>query len=68
MLGPIVFVPIPSLHEIDILILPKHKLEAAHMSANLLEQWSLQTAIEEPEEIVGLGKQYHFQLPKKWLK
>ena len=39
----------------DILILPKHKLGAAHLSEILLKQWSLQTAIEEPEQIVGLG-------------
>ncbi len=39
----------------DILILPKHVLGAAHEEKVLLEQWSLQTAIESPESIVGLG-------------
>lgn len=39
----------------DILILPKHVLEEAHQNEVFLEQWSLQTAIENPESIIGLG-------------
>ncbi|MBC2594815.1 ABC transporter substrate-binding protein [Ruficoccus amylovorans] len=36
-------------------IIPKHKLYAAFKDGTLLEQWSTQTAIEHPEELVGLG-------------
>lgn len=39
----------------DILVLPKHVLREAHEQEVFLEQWSLQTAIEAPESIVGLG-------------
>ncbi|MEM1223494.1 MAG: ABC transporter substrate-binding protein [Verrucomicrobiota bacterium] len=39
----------------DILILPKHVLAEAHAEKRLLEEWSVQTAIESPESIVGLG-------------
>ncbi len=39
----------------DFLILPKHKLEAAYKDGTLLQQWSSQTAIDHPEELVGLG-------------
>lgn len=39
----------------DMMVLPKHALETAHKRGELLEQWSLQTAIESPESIVGLG-------------
>ena len=36
-------------------ILPKHKLEKFFKAGNILQQWSLQTAIDEPNELVGLG-------------
>lgn len=39
-----------------ILILPKHKLEASLKDGSLMKQWSTQTAIEHPEELVGMGK------------
>ncbi|MEM8868054.1 MAG: ABC transporter substrate-binding protein [Verrucomicrobiota bacterium] len=39
----------------DILILPKHVLVESHENEAFLEQWSVQTAIETPEQIVGLG-------------
>lgn len=40
----------------NILILPKHKLEASLKDGSLMKQWSTQTAIEHPEELVGMGK------------
>jgi peptide/nickel transport system substrate-binding protein len=36
-------------------ILPEHKLRAAFEDGSLLRQWSTQTAIETPGEIVGTG-------------
>lgn len=36
-------------------ILPKHKLYPAYLDGTLLEQWSSQTAIETPSELVGTG-------------
>lgn len=36
-------------------ILPQHKLRAAFDSGTLQEQWTIQTAIDEPAEIVGTG-------------
>jgi peptide/nickel transport system substrate-binding protein len=36
-------------------ILPKHVLEAAYEDGTLMDQWSLDTAINEPWEIVGLN-------------
>ncbi len=36
-------------------IIPKHKLYDAFADGTLLEMWSTQTAIETPEELVGLG-------------
>ena len=45
----------PFLNDIGIFILPKHKLFDAFQSGTLLNQWSTQTAIDSPQEIVGLG-------------
>jgi peptide/nickel transport system substrate-binding protein len=39
----------------NIYLLPKHKLEPAFKDGSLLKQWSTQTAIDHPEELVGLG-------------
>jgi len=39
----------------NIYILPKHKLETAFKDGSLLKQWSTQTAIDHPEELVGTG-------------
>ncbi len=39
----------------ELAILPKHKLQGAFEKGTLLQQWSLQTAIEHPDEVVGLG-------------
>ena len=36
-------------------IVPRHKLYDAYADGSLLEMWSTQTAIETPEELVGLG-------------
>lgn len=38
-----------------IYILPKHKLEQSYRDGTLLAQWSSQTGIDHPEELVGLG-------------
>lgn len=45
----------PFIYDIGQPILPKHKLNAAFEEGSFLKQWSTQTAIETPEEIVGLG-------------
>ena len=45
----------PFLYDIGVLILPKHKLNEAFKNGTLLEKWSTQVAINQPEEIVGLG-------------
>lgn len=39
----------------NILLLPKHKLQAAFDDGSFLKMWSSQTAIDHPEEIVGMG-------------
>ena len=39
----------------NIKVLPKHKLFDSFKDGTFLEQWSSKTAIETPEEIVGLG-------------
>ncbi|WOO40944.1 ABC transporter substrate-binding protein [Rubellicoccus peritrichatus] len=36
-------------------IFPKHKLYDSYLDGTLLEQWSSQTAIDHPEELVGTG-------------
>lgn len=45
----------PFIYDIGQSILPKHKLYDSFKDGSLLSQWSTQTAIESPEEIVGLG-------------
>ena len=45
----------PFLYDIGQPILPKHKLEAAFEDGNFTKQWSTQTAIESPADIVGTG-------------
>ncbi len=45
----------PFLFDIGQPILPKHKLESSFLDGSFLKQWSTQTAIEEPEEIVCSG-------------
>ncbi|MGC6455011.1 MAG: ABC transporter substrate-binding protein [Coraliomargaritaceae bacterium] len=45
----------PFIFDIDQPILPKHKLEASFDDGSFLKQWSTQTAIEKPEEIVCSG-------------
>jgi peptide/nickel transport system substrate-binding protein len=45
----------PFIYDISQPILPKHKLQSAFEDGSFLKQWSTQTAIEEPEEIVGTG-------------
>jgi len=39
----------------DILILPKHKLQKSFDDGTFQQMWTSQTAIDHPEEIVGLG-------------
>ncbi len=39
----------------NILILPKHKLEFSLKDGSFMKQWSTQTAIDHPEELVGTG-------------
>ncbi len=51
---PVPYVPFLS-DLAGILILPKHKLKTAFKNGQLLQQWTLQTAIESPQEIVGTG-------------
>lgn len=45
----------PFIYDIGLPILPRHKLQSAFDDGSFLKQWSTQTAIEQPEEIVGLG-------------
>ncbi len=45
----------PFLYDIGQPILPKHKLEAAFEDGSFTKQWSTQTAIESPADIVGTG-------------
>ncbi len=46
----------PFLNDIGFVpILPEHKLRDAYEDGSLLRQWSTQTAIENPREIVGTG-------------
>lgn len=45
----------PFIYDISLPILPKHKLHDSFNDGSFLKQWSTQTAIERPEEIVGLG-------------
>jgi len=45
----------PFIYDISLAILPKHKLQDSFNDGSFLKQWSTQTAIEHPEEIVGLG-------------
>ena len=45
----------PFLYDIGQPILPKHKLYAAFEDGSFTKQWSTQTAIETPSEIVGTG-------------
>lgn len=51
---PSVFAPFLLSME-DVLILPKHKLGESLEDRTFFKQWSTQTAIETPEEIVSLG-------------
>ena len=51
---PSVFAPFLLSME-DVLILPKHKLGFSLEDRSFFKQWSTQTAIEHPEEIVSLG-------------
>ncbi len=39
----------------DIVLLPKHKLEKAFEDGSLQQMWTSETAINHPEEIVGMG-------------
>lgn len=45
----------PFIYDIGQPILPKHKLETSYLNGTFTKQWSTQTAIETPEEIVGTG-------------
>ncbi|CAI8295795.1 MAG: putative ABC transporter-binding protein [Puniceicoccaceae bacterium MED-G32] len=45
----------PFLYDIGLAILPKHILGDAFNSGSFMKEWTTQTAIETPEEIVGLG-------------
>jgi len=45
----------PFIYDISQPILPKHKLKDSFDDGTFLKQWSTQTAIETPEEIVGSG-------------
>ncbi len=51
---PTVFAPFLLSME-NVLILPKHKLGATLKDRTFFKQWSTQTAIKTPEEIVSLG-------------
>jgi peptide/nickel transport system substrate-binding protein len=51
---PVVYSPF--INDINnILILPKHKLEFSLKDGSFMKQWSTQTAIDHPEELVGTG-------------
>jgi len=39
----------------EIFLLPKHKLQKSFEDGSFLRMWSSQTAIDHPEEIVGMG-------------
>jgi peptide/nickel transport system substrate-binding protein len=45
----------PFIYDISQPILPKHKLKDSFDDGSFLKQWSTQTAIEEPGEVVGTG-------------
>ena len=45
----------PFIYDISQPIIPQHRLQAAFDDGTLLKQWSTQTAIESPEDIVGTG-------------
>jgi peptide/nickel transport system substrate-binding protein len=45
----------PFIYDIGQPILPKHKLFTAFEDGSFTKQWSTQTAIETPEELVGTG-------------
>lgn len=45
----------PMLLAMTFWILPKHKLLKAYEDGSLLKVWTLETAINHPEELVGLG-------------
>ena len=47
----------PFVHELaaPIYILPKHKLEKSFEDGSFLQQWTSQTGIDHPEELVGTG-------------
>lgn len=45
----------PFIYDISQAILPKHKLYESFKDGSFLKQWSTQTAIEEPQSIVGTG-------------
>lgn len=45
----------PFLYDIGVPILPKHILGDAFDSGSFMKEWTTQTAIEDPEKIVGLG-------------
>ena len=45
----------PFLYDIGVAILPKHILGDAFDSGSFMKEWTTQTAIEDPEKIVGLG-------------
>lgn len=51
---PTVFAPFLLSME-DVYILPKHKLGASYEDRTFFKQWSTQTGIKAPEEIVSLG-------------
>lgn len=50
---PFVFAPL--FFDIGLSILPEHKLGKHHADRTLFKQWTTQTAIETPEEIISLG-------------
>lgn len=45
----------PFIYDIGQVILPEHKLRQAFEDGSFTKQWSTQTAIERPSEIVGTG-------------
>ncbi|WP_158279803.1 ABC transporter substrate-binding protein [Coraliomargarita sinensis] len=45
----------PFIYDLGQPILPKHKLQSAYEDGSFLKQWSTQTAIESPEEIIVTG-------------
>lgn len=45
----------PFIYDIGVAILPKHILGDAFDSGSFMKEWTTQTAIEDPEKIVGLG-------------